>query len=101
MRSFHHPNVDVSRIVADGHLNWLNALDRIERYSDGERFGSDILAKHLNRGAQFWRVRDDADLDPIGPAEKTPPKSRDVFVYMINGFKPKAPVAAEALIERL
>jgi len=24
-----------------------------------------------------------------------------VFVYMINGFKPKAPAAAMALIERL
>ena len=26
---------------------------------------------------------------------------RDVFIYMINGFKPKAPAAAMALIERL
>ena len=26
---------------------------------------------------------------------------RDVFIYMINGFKPKAPEAAMALIERL
>ena len=38
---------------------------------------------------------------PIAPAEKKPPKSRDVFIYMINGFKPKAPAAAMALIERL
>ena len=33
--------------------------------------------------------------------ETKAPKSRDVFVYMINGFKPKAPAAAMALIERL
>ena len=33
--------------------------------------------------------------------ESKPPKSRDVFIYMINGFKPKAPAAAMALIERL
>jgi uncharacterized protein YecE (DUF72 family) len=42
-----------------------------------------------------------ADLQRIGDAEKRPPKSRDVFIYMINGFKPKAPAAAMALIERL
>lgn len=41
------------------------------------------------------------DLAPIAAPEKKAPKSRDVFVYMINGFKPKAPAAAMALIERL
>jgi len=38
---------------------------------------------------------------PVGAPEKKAPKSRDVFIYMINGFKPKAPAAAMALIERL
>ena len=42
-----------------------------------------------------------ADMAPIGGREKSPPTSRDVFIYMINGFKPKAPAAAMALIERL
>ena len=41
------------------------------------------------------------ELPPIGSPEKKPPKSRDVFIYMINGFKPKAPAAAMALIERV
>jgi len=41
------------------------------------------------------------DLELVGEPEKKAPKSRDVFVYMINGFKPKAPAAAMALIERL
>lgn len=41
------------------------------------------------------------DLDTIGKPEAKPPKSRDVFVFMINGFKPKAPAAAMSLIERL
>ena len=41
------------------------------------------------------------DLGSIGEPEKKPPKRRDVFVYMINGFKPKAPAAAMALIERV
>jgi uncharacterized protein YecE (DUF72 family) len=38
---------------------------------------------------------------PIAAPEKKPPKSRDVFIFMINGFKPKAPAAAMALIERI
>lgn len=41
------------------------------------------------------------DLKPVGGPEKKTPKSRDVFIFMINGFKPKAPAAAMALIERL
>lgn len=41
------------------------------------------------------------DLDLIAPPEKNPPKARDVFIYMINGFKPKAPTAAMTLIEKL
>jgi uncharacterized protein YecE (DUF72 family) len=41
------------------------------------------------------------DLEAVGPKEKSPPKSRDVFIYMINGFKPKAPAAAMALIAKL
>ncbi len=38
---------------------------------------------------------------PIGAAEKKAPTSRDVFIFMINGFKPKAPAAAMALIDRV
>ena len=41
------------------------------------------------------------DMEQVGDPEKKPPKHRDVFVYMINGFKPKAPAAAMALIGRL
>jgi uncharacterized protein YecE (DUF72 family) len=42
-----------------------------------------------------------AEPKPIAPPEKKSPKSRDVFIFVINGFKPKAPAAAMALIERL
>ena len=41
------------------------------------------------------------DLERVGEPEKKPAKSRDVFIYMINGFKQKAPAAAMALIERV
>ncbi len=40
------------------------------------------------------------DLDLLSEAPEAAP-ARDVFVYFINGFKPKAPAAAMALIERL
>jgi uncharacterized protein YecE (DUF72 family) len=52
--------------------------------------------------ARSWSKGGTAEgLALIGAPERKPPKSRDVFVYMINGFKPKAPAAAMALIERL
>jgi uncharacterized protein YecE (DUF72 family) len=41
------------------------------------------------------------DLKPITAPDKKAAKSRDIFVFMINGFKPNAPAAAMALIERL
>lgn len=40
-------------------------------------------------------------LETLATPEKRPPKSRDVFIYFIDGFKAKAPAAAMALIERL
>ena len=42
-----------------------------------------------------------ADLDTVAPPETARPKTRDVFVYFINGFKPKAPAAAMTMIETL
>jgi uncharacterized protein YecE (DUF72 family) len=52
--------------------------------------------------AQTWAGgKAPADLPLIAPAEAKPPRSRQVFIYMINGFKPKAPAAAMALIQRL
>jgi uncharacterized protein YecE (DUF72 family) len=41
-----------------------------------------------------------SDLPLVGDAVPAG-KPRDVFVYMINGFKPKAPAAAMALLQRL
>jgi uncharacterized protein YecE (DUF72 family) len=53
------------------------------------------------RAALWSHGRAPDDLAPVAGAEQKPPRTRDVFVYMINGFKPKAPAAAMALIERL
>jgi uncharacterized protein YecE (DUF72 family) len=68
-----------------------------------------LAAGYAPRALDTWARRAKAwaaggapdDLDCIAAAAKKGPKSRDVFVYMINGFKPKAPAAAMALIEKL
>lgn len=52
-------------------------------------------ARHWAEGGQ------PADLPLLAPAERTPPPAREVFIYMINGFKPKAPAAAMALIKHV
>ncbi len=49
--------------------------------------------------AKAWSSGDDTDLRLIAP--KAPKKARDVFVYMINGAKERAPAAAMAFRERL
>jgi uncharacterized protein YecE (DUF72 family) len=51
--------------------------------------------------AAAWAAGDaPADLPSIDKPAKSKSK-RNVFIYMINGFKPHAPAAAMALIERL
>lgn len=70
-----------------------------------EKIATGYAPKELDlwaKRARLWaegKVPD--DLEAIAAPEKSPPKSRDVFIYMINGFKPKAPAAAMALIEKL
>ncbi len=76
---------------------------RLQRSSEKEKTGYTSKALDTWAGrARAWAAGGAPDdLDRIAGAEKRPPKSRDVFIYMINGFKPKAPAAAMALIERL
>jgi uncharacterized protein YecE (DUF72 family) len=78
-------------------------------YARLQRSSEDVATGYAPAALDAWVARALAwskggvpgDLEPVGNAEKKPPKSRDVFIYMINGFKPKAPAAAMALIERL
>jgi hypothetical protein len=39
------------------------------------------------------------DLSAIATPEKSPTKLPHVFIHVVNGFKPKAPAAAMALIK--
>jgi uncharacterized protein YecE (DUF72 family) len=47
-----------------------------------------------------WAAGQAVSSESLSPAEN-PPRSRDVFVYMINGAKERAPAAALGLIDRL
>ncbi len=76
---------------------------RLQRAS--EKIGTGYAPKALDewaRRARLWAEgKAPDDLATLTPPEAKPPKQRDVFIYMINGFKPKAPAAAMALIERV
>ena len=78
-------------------------------YARLQRASEDVATGYTPQALEAWAKRARLwaegsapdDLPIIGDAEKKPPKSRDVFIYMINGFKPKAPAAAMALIAKL
>jgi len=76
---------------------------RLQRSAESEESGYPPAALDLwaARAAAWARGGAPADLPLLARAEASPPPSRPVFVYMINGFKPKAPAAARALIARL
>jgi uncharacterized protein YecE (DUF72 family) len=76
---------------------------RLQRASEQEPVGysPDALSGWAKR-AQSWALgKSPHDLPRIAAQEVKSPTRRDVFIYMINGFKPKAPAAAMALLERL
>ena len=76
---------------------------RLQRASEDEKSGYPAAALDMwAQRASAWSQGQVPDgLEPLAGPEKRPPKSRDVFIYFINGFKPKAPAAAMALIEKL
>lgn len=76
---------------------------RLQNASEEEENGysQDALDAWARRLAEWAKGGAPEDLAMAGASESNPPAERDVFVYMINGFKPKAPAAATALIQRL
>jgi uncharacterized protein YecE (DUF72 family) len=58
------------------------------------------LAEWAGRARKWAHGGQPDDLEPIG-GKPHAAKHRDVFIYMINGHKPKAPFAAMALLEEL
>ena len=51
--------------------------------------------------AKAWERGEEPEQFPLAAAKGKPLKSRDIFIYFINGAKERAPAAAEALIKRL
>jgi uncharacterized protein YecE (DUF72 family) len=51
--------------------------------------------------AKAWERGEEPDQFPFAASKGKPLKSRDVFIYFINGAKVRAPAAAEALLQRL
>lgn len=76
---------------------------RLQGASEQEETGysSAALAQWVERARAWAAGEPPSGLPLIAGPEPKPPRSRDVFIYMINGFKPKAPAAAMALIEGL
>ena len=76
---------------------------RLQRAIEGEKTGYPAaeLDRWAKRAHAWSKGAMGEGLAAVGGPEKKAAKSRDVFIYMINGFKPKAPAAAMALIARL
>jgi uncharacterized protein YecE (DUF72 family) len=76
---------------------------RLQHADESEAHGypSKELDRWAERAETWARGETPRDLAAIAPPDTKPPQSRDVFVFFINGFKPKAPAAAMALIERV
>jgi uncharacterized protein YecE (DUF72 family) len=76
---------------------------RLQRASEEEPSGYPprALNEWAERARSWCQGGAAQHLELLEPVAPSPPTPRDVFIYMINGFKPRAPAAAMALIERL
>jgi len=76
---------------------------RLQNASESEETGysSQAIAKWAERARSWASGAEPDDLERVGAAAPKQPDGRDVFVFMINGFKPKAPAAAKTLIGKL
>ena len=76
---------------------------RLQSASEAEPAGypDAALMQWTDRARTWASGRLPAELPLLAPPSRKAPARRDVFIYMINGFKPKAPAAAMALLERL
>ncbi|HET8997772.1 MAG TPA: DUF72 domain-containing protein [Acetobacteraceae bacterium] len=76
---------------------------RLQSASEQEAAGyPDTALERWAERAHAWATgRTPEDLPLLAPTPRKASQGRDVFIYMINGFKPKAPAAAMALLDRL
>ncbi len=88
------------------HLHDLTApfvYARLQCASEAEATGYPVATLELwaDRARTWASGGAPADLECLAPAARKAARARDVFIFMINGFKPRAPAAAMRLIERL
>jgi uncharacterized protein YecE (DUF72 family) len=76
---------------------------RLQRASKEEESGypADALNTWAQRAFTWSQGKIPNGLQAVSSLERKTPQLRDVFIYFIDGFKPRAPAAALALIERL
>ena len=87
-------------LISDATGDFIYA--RLQRATEDEPtgYGADDLAKWSKRARMWAEGREPEDMQPLaGPSPL--PEGRDVFIFMINGAKVRAPAAAIALLERL
>jgi uncharacterized protein YecE (DUF72 family) len=87
-------------LIADLSADFVYA--RLQNAKADVKTGYD--AKALDRWAVLargWERGEEPEQFPLAAPEDKPLKSRDVFIYFINGAKERAPAAAEALLRLL
>jgi uncharacterized protein YecE (DUF72 family) len=76
---------------------------RLQNASEDEETGysAEAIAKWAQRAKLWAKGGEPDDLGRVGSPAPQAADGRDVFIFMINGFKPKAPTAAKTLIGKL
>jgi uncharacterized protein YecE (DUF72 family) len=87
-------------LLADVTAPFVYARLQAAREEEPTGYSTDALALWEKRARAWAKGKVPEDL-PLIAGRAPASRSRDVFIYMINGFKPRAPAAAMALIERL
>jgi uncharacterized protein YecE (DUF72 family) len=87
-------------MIADVTADFVYARLQKAREDVATGYTAPLLKKWSER-ANAWAAGGDAKDLPHAAKSAAPKKSRDVFVYMINGAKVRAPAAATALIAKL
>jgi uncharacterized protein YecE (DUF72 family) len=87
--------------IADVTAPFVYARLQCAREDEETGYPSSELTKWAARAKLWAKGSEPDDLDRVAGPSPDKGASRDVFIFMINGFKPKAPAAAKALIAKL
>jgi uncharacterized protein YecE (DUF72 family) len=88
-------------LIADATAPFIYVRLQRALQTEASGYSRAALGQWLERCRAWAKGEQPQDMPTLAKPERKASRSRDVFVYMINGYKPKAPAAAIALIERL